>query len=154
MADRLTQLQDCLDQLLTQMYASLRYIQTHHAYLPIPTQPSMNPHTSQPPEGSSTSNGHAEAPTEDTGGLRPDPPQVFNAALKELAQDMVLKEQQIEYLIDVLPGIGRSEEEQRGRIRELEGRLKEVEGRRKEAVREREGLVERVEEVVGRVRRV
>jgi hypothetical protein len=38
MADRLTQLQDCLDQLLAQMYATIRYIDTRHAYAHIPGQ--------------------------------------------------------------------------------------------------------------------
>lgn len=43
MADRLTQLQDCLDQLATQMFACLRYINSHHDFAAIPGQPDMNP---------------------------------------------------------------------------------------------------------------
>ncbi|KAK8217352.1 Mediator of RNA polymerase II transcription subunit 21 [Zalaria obscura] len=60
MADRLTQLQDCLDDL---------------------------------PDPSNT-----EEPV-------PDSPEVFQAALRELARDLIMKEQQIEHLIGVLPGI-------------------------------------------------
>ncbi|KAH0390392.1 hypothetical protein KCU89_g15645, partial [Aureobasidium melanogenum] len=42
MADRLTQLQDCLDDLATQMFASIRYIQTRHQFASIPAQPDMS----------------------------------------------------------------------------------------------------------------
>ncbi|KAA6410017.1 MAG: Mediator subunit Med21 [Lasallia pustulata] len=106
MADRLTQLQDCFDQLATQFYASLRYISTHH-----------------PP---STSNNQPAAPaapdpnSQDPNPPRPDSPSTFAAAQRELAHDLVLKEQQNEYLISVLPGIGTSEKEQEERIRVLE----------------------------------
>ncbi|KAI9693302.1 MAG: RNA polymerase II mediator complex subunit [Bathelium mastoideum] len=163
-------------QLVTQMYASIRYIQTHHNFASIPSQPDMNPYSrSQPgsvppsallppesngipaagsPPTAQTQQANAQNGTEDATGLRPDPPDVFAEALTELAQDLVVKEQQVELLIDVLPGIGRSEAEQVARIRELEGRLREVEGRRQEAVREKERCVERLDGVIARVRRV
>lgn len=187
------------------MYASIRYIQTHHDYSPIPSQPDQNPfsRTNQtasvppsaalPPDsagiiganGTTTTAAAAETATipqapqqqqqthntqgsSGTGAVEdmtangqqqqqqrpPDPPHVFDAALKELAQDLVVKEQQIEYLIEVLPGIGRSEEEQGRRIRELEEQLQEVEGRRREAVRVKEECIERLDGVIGRVRRI
>ncbi|KAL6719910.1 RNA polymerase II mediator complex subunit [Lecanora helva] len=46
MADRLTQLQDCYDQLATQFYASIRYISLHHNASPF-TPPRL-PTSSQP----------------------------------------------------------------------------------------------------------
>ena len=169
-------------QLLTQMYASIRYIQTHHNYGSIPSQPDQNPYSRNqpasvppsaalPPEsGANGTNTLAQSPTaetiapiqqqhtqnsiEDTSGLRPDPPHTFEAALKELAQDLVIKEQQIEYLIEVLPGIGRGEEDQDKKIRELEERLREVEIRRKEAVEVKEKCVERLNGTIGRIRRI
>ena len=163
------------------MYASIRYIQTHHSYATILSQPDQNPHARNvptsiptsawlPPEGGTNgSSGRATSPAveavsqpqldaqngpEDSSGLRPDPPHIFEEALKELAQDLVVKEQQIEYLIDALPGIGKSEVEQVNRIRDLESQLREVETRRQEAVKEKQRCIERLDGVIGRVRRI
>lgn len=170
MADRLTQLQDCLDQvptylptlpppisspsptpptpyhqpttnhhpptppkkLATQFYASIRYITTHHASSPLPNEPKTTPED-VPPDYS---------------------PRTFAAAQRELARDLVLKEQQIEYLISVLPGIGTSEREQGERLRVLEGELRVAEEERIKAVREKEEVLERLDRVIRRVRRV
>lgn len=87
-----------------------------------------------------------------SGAPAPHPPARFAATLRELAQDHVLKEQQIELLVGVLPGIGTSEREQVDRMARLEGELRAVEGERREAVRERERLVRRVEGVLGACR--
>ena len=66
----------------------------------------------------------------------------------------MLKEQQIEYLIGVLPGIEKSEQEQEERIKVLAAELREVEKERREIVGEKEELVERLDRVIAGVRRV
>ncbi|KEQ70573.1 hypothetical protein M436DRAFT_53259 [Aureobasidium namibiae CBS 147.97] len=113
MADRLTQLQDCLDDLATQMFASIRYIQTRHQFAAIPDQPDI-----------------------------------------ELARDLVLKEQQIEYLISVLPGIGESEANQSQRIQALEKELREADEERKVALAEREAMLVKLAALAGECKRV
>ena len=46
-------------------------------------------------------------------------PDKFNATMHEMAQELVLKEQQIEIVIKSLPGIGVNEADQEKRMREL-----------------------------------
>ena len=65
-----------------------------------------------------------------------------------------MKEQQIEFLVNSLPGIGSSRVEQERRLRELDEVLRAVEGVVGEAGRVKEELVRRVEGVIRRVRRV
>ncbi|PNS17001.1 Mediator of RNA polymerase II transcription subunit 21 [Sphaceloma murrayae] len=148
MADRLTQLQDCLDDLATQMFASLRYINAHHSFASIPGQPDQAPTTQKNEDGTQTT---MQDPAND---IVPDDPALFQASLRELARDLVLKEQQIEYLIKVLPGIGNSEKEQNERIEKLDGELREIEGERKEAARERDQMKGLIEGLVKGMRRV
>jgi mediator of RNA polymerase II transcription subunit 21 len=74
--------------------------------------------------------------------------------LRELAQDLVLKEQQIEALIVALPGVGNSQAAQEARLVELERELKEVEVERQKWEQEREGMREGVEGWIGGVRRL
>ncbi len=61
---------------------------------------------------------------------------------------MILKEQQIEYLISVLPGIGTSELEQQDRVRVLVQELKLAEEDRSTALREREEVLGRLDRVI------
>ena len=83
----------------------------------------------------------------------PDSPRTFASAQQELAQDLLIKARQIEYLIGVLPGVEKSETEQETRIRVLEGELRGAEEERKSAVADMEGWRERLEVVLGGVRR-
>lgn len=78
---------------------------------------------------------------------------MFKAGQKELAQDLILKEQQIEYLISVLPGLENSEKDQELTIRQLEEELKIAEARRKEAMKEKENVLARLETVIRSVKR-
>lgn len=66
----------------------------------------------------------------------------------------MLKEQQIEYLISVLPGIGTSQREQEERLKVLEAELRVAEEERAKAVREKEEVLERLDRVIRGVRRV
>lgn len=196
MADRLTQFQDCLDdvshtitarnkrkqltthtQLATQMFASIRYIQTRHAFAPIKDQPDMSDPTApattaplqpseqptqtltasaqesqQQPQNPDTETAANADATDSPPG--PDDPDVFKSALRELARDLVLKEQQIEYLISVLPGIGESEDNQNQRIRVLEKELRDADEQRREALGQREAMLDTLSQLAGECKRV
>lgn len=134
-------------QLATQMFASLRYINAHHSFASIPGQPDQQPNQR---------NEDGSAPVVQAGQAehQPDEPPVFQANLRELARDLVVKEQQIEYLIKVLPGIGNSAKEQNERIKQLEQELTYIEAQRQEAATERDELLKVVEELAMGCRRV
>ncbi|KAL2851981.1 mediator complex, subunit Med21 [Aspergillus pseudoustus] len=184
MADILTQLQTCLDQLATQFYATIGYLTTYHDNSPatLPETPGAAPalakiqkNSTNPPipasaaailansqgspsgagAGAATTPGPtmATAPGVEDPSLppRPDSPRTFAARQRELARDLVIKEQQIEYLVSVLPGIGSSEAEQEGRIRTLEKELRAAEEERAKRVQELRVLRRRVEGVLGAV---
>ena len=142
----------------TQFYASLRYVTTHH---PVPNlsnhqrAPSPSPaNVTTSGEQATTNNnpGHNDPPASPS--YRPDSPITFAAAAGELARDLVQKQKQIEALIDSLPGLEKSEEDQVRRIQELDRELKDMEEERKGVVEERERLLDRVENVIVKVRRV
>ncbi|KAF7173632.1 hypothetical protein CNMCM5623_005876 [Aspergillus felis] len=75
-------------------------------------------------------------------------PRTFASRQRELARDLIIKEQQIEYLISVLPGIDSSEAEQEKRIRELERELRRVEEERELKMRELRRLRRTLENVL------
>lgn len=109
--------------------------------------------TSQSPPP--TTNQQAQGTAEPDPNLppAPDSPRTFAARQRELARDLIIKEQQIEYLISVLPGIGSSEAEQEARIRELERELRAVEEERERKARELRRLGRKLEKVLGAVER-
>ncbi|PPJ55647.1 hypothetical protein CBER1_09546 [Cercospora berteroae] len=166
MADRLTQLQDCLDDLLKQMYASLHYIHNRHPYGTIEGQP-QGPHfrlagddddkedkkDKKKGSNAAATNGENDAKPEVTTPEQEDPDK-FNTGLRELAQDLVLKEQQIEYIVNSLPGLGNSEQSQEQKMKELERELRELELEREMKEADKQELVAVLGEVIGRVKRV
>lgn len=83
----------------------------------------------------------------------PYPPDVFKAGQKELAQDLIIKEQQIEALISMLPGLDNSEKDQEDTIQQLEEELKAAEKKRKEAAKEKDAVLARLESVIRSVKR-
>jgi mediator of RNA polymerase II transcription subunit 21 len=66
---------------------------------------------------------------------------------------LIFKEQQIEYLISVLPGLENSEKYQEQMIRQLEEELKLAEEQRKEAMKGKEAVLARLENVIRSVKR-
>lgn len=135
------------------MFASLRYIQTHHSYATIDGQPDQNPHPSgDSSKAPSTTNGISEGqqPQEDV----PDTPAVFQSSLRELARDLILKEQQIEHLISVLPGIGTSETSQNARIKALEVQIRQTEAERKAAMTEKDEMLDILGQLAANCKRV
>ena len=149
------------------MYASLSYIQSRHPYGEIPGQPSQVPQAvpeSAPNSAALRTNGEQsqQLSTQRQPGPQqerpptppPEEPEKFNTALRQLAQDLVIKEQQIEYLINSLPGIGSSEADQEKRMRELEVELRQVERERVEAESEKERMVDMLGQMIVGVKRV
>lgn len=163
MADRLTQLQDCYDQLATQFYASIRYLSLHHTSSALTSPPTSdsrrNNHSSN---ANANANSNHEQPVSQQElpesssyppEQRPDTPTTFASAQRELAQDLLLKAKQIEYLISVLPGVENSQDKQGARITELDGALREALEERKKAEEERELWLAKVDGIIGGIRR-
>jgi mediator of RNA polymerase II transcription subunit 21 len=83
----------------------------------------------------------------------PYPADVFKAGQKELAQDLIIKEQQIEALISMLPGLDNSEKDQEDTIQQLEEELRAAEEKRKEATKEKDAVLARLESVITSIKR-
>ncbi|RYP65873.1 hypothetical protein DL771_008102 [Monosporascus sp. 5C6A] len=132
MGDRLTQLQDAVDQLAEQFVACIHYINRHH-------------------------NLETLGPNDQIRDVKQEPDKqeadVFKASQVELAQDLITKEQQIEYLISVLPGLDNSEKDQERNIKELEEELKVAEAQRQDAIKEREDTLAKLDAVIRSIRR-
>lgn len=176
MADRLTQLQDCYDQvrcllrlltftktnthqkLATQFYASIRYLSLHHnssALTPPPPPPSNPQHNHNNSNSNANPNSNHEQPESFSypPEQRPDTPAAFAFAQRELAQDLLLKTKQIEHLISVLPGVENSQEKQKARITGLDAELGQALEERKKAEEERELWLGKVDGIIGGIRR-
>ncbi len=85
--------------------------------------------------------------------VEPYPADVFKAGQLELAQDLIVKEQQIELLISLLPGLENSEKDQEEAIKQLEEELKAAEEERKAAHQEKQEVLAKLEKVIRSVRR-
>ncbi|KAF7887114.1 uncharacterized protein EAF02_003761 [Botrytis sinoallii] len=144
MADRLTQLQEAIDELALQFVASLVWINKHHDYQILSPTDMVRKDTKKDESGEAL-------PNED--GLEPLPADKFKEGQLELARDLIIKEQQIEVLISALPGLEDSENKQHQTILRLEQELKEEEERRKEALKEKEAVLARLDGVIRSVKR-
>ncbi|KAH7313078.1 mediator complex, subunit Med21 [Rhexocercosporidium sp. MPI-PUGE-AT-0058] len=142
MTDRLTQLQDAVDQLANQFVASLFYVHKHHDYA------TLGPNDTVRQELKNEAD-----PAAKEQDVNPYPAEVFKAAQKELAQDLILKEQQIEFLISVLPGLENSEKDQERMIRQLEEEIKAQDEIHKVALKENEETLARLESVIRGIKR-
>lgn len=129
-------------QLATQYYASICYNLSRHSLVP--------PATNSDPYSIPF---NIDVGEEDNGAqvirpLRPDSPTTFANNQLQLVRDLVIKEQQIEYLVKVLPGIGTSEQEQEERIQVLEKDLRHMQEQRKQKRKDMRAIVKRLEHVV------
>jgi len=85
--------------------------------------------------------------------VEPLPADQFRADQQQLARDMIEKEQIIEGLITLLPGLKNNEQDQERRIRQLEEELKIAEEERKQAVKGKEEVLARLDAVIRSVKR-
>lgn len=126
MTDRLTQLQICLDQMMEQFCATLNYIDKNHDFEPANEfEPKM------------TDKHATVAPAEE-----------FNNTIDELSTDIILKTRQIIKLIDSLPGVDVSANEQLHKIGSLQNSLVEVEKKKIEAIKKKETLLSEVDGLI------
>ncbi|KAH7907187.1 hypothetical protein BJ138DRAFT_1160711 [Hygrophoropsis aurantiaca] len=124
--DRITQLQDEIQQLLTIMSSSIAYLTARSNFLQvskeIPVTKQRNPD-------------------------KYDPPDVFEANQKELVRDLIVKAKQIEYLIQSLP-VPEPEEEQAKRLQALEEEMGRANAEYIEAVDRAKALHRQVSDVL------
>ncbi|AOW05438.1 mediator of RNA polymerase II transcription subunit 21 [Yarrowia lipolytica] len=125
MADRLTQLQTCVDQMLTQYFSALTHINTNHGFKSLAGE---------------------ELVKDDTVPVVTD--EERERTLEELAKDLVVKSQQIDYLIDSLPGIGSSEEHQMQQIEKLQKELEHYDQVTEDVIKEKDELLEHCDELI------
>ncbi|KAJ4138218.1 RNA polymerase II mediator complex subunit [Fusarium equiseti] len=135
MGDRLTQLQDAVDQLAQQFVACLHYVNKRHDLEILGPNDKVREVKDIPPEVDSL------------------PPDEFRAGMVELSQDLIVKEQQIEVLISSLPGLDNSEMDQERYIKELEEDLKIAEAQRQEAIKEKDQILSELDGVIRSIRR-
>jgi mediator of RNA polymerase II transcription subunit 21 len=165
---------------LTQMYASLNYIQQKHPYGEIPGQPSQAEPSAPAPktihaltdgDGATASNAPEANGTDKVKDDKkddkkeedkkpdgapthiPDQPDVFEATMREMARSLILQEQKAEVLINSMPGIGHSEGNQRARMAALMEELKQVEGERAKAEEDRERMIDTLGDVIVGIQR-
>jgi hypothetical protein len=144
-SDILTQLQICYDQLLTQYFSTVSYLSQRHG-LVAPQSIPGDQYTLPMKDDITTKPG-----PEDTAGpmpLLPVPDEEFESAKQLLAEDLVRKSLQIEDLIRKLPGLGKSEDQQKADIEQLVEQVKEMDTLRKQKRKEMKQCVRRLDEVV------
>ncbi|KAF2763704.1 hypothetical protein EJ03DRAFT_356414 [Teratosphaeria nubilosa] len=154
MADRLTQLQDAVDNLLDLMIDSINYNQDKHPHAPITGQPVLE--APAPPGAAPKTNGDADAKKEagDADAPKPETPEAFEAMQREMAKKIVLQEQQAEIITNSLPGLGSSEAKQMRRLAELKIELEDVQRERDEAEKGREFVLSMLTEALVGIKRV
>ncbi|KAF8991375.1 hypothetical protein BDQ17DRAFT_1287635 [Cyathus striatus] len=124
--DRITQLQDEIQQLLTIMSNSIAYLTSRANFLQVA------------PDIPITKSRSAD---------KFDPPDVFEANQKELVADLITKAKQIDYLINSLP-VPEPEEEQANRLQLLEDDMEVANEEYIQAVNRAKDLHRQVSEVL------
>lgn len=126
MTDRLTQLQRCLDQVMEQFCATLNFIDKRHDFEPFnDKEPKMT-------------DKHASVAT----------PEEFSNGIDELSTDIIVKIRQITTLIDSLPGVGVSAEEQLHKIDSLQKKLVDIEDEKIQAIKKKDDLLKQVDDLI------
>lgn len=146
MADRLTQLQVCLDQLVAQFNATINYVNTQSDLAPLDEDATsvINIAANAPLPGkkdqdNSGSNSAAS-------GNAPKPQ--FDGVIDELSTDIILKSRQISMIIDSLPGIGALPETQLKMIGDLIDELEQTEKERCAKIKEKDELLRWCEDLI------
>ncbi|KAH3899209.1 uncharacterized protein SCODWIG_02246 [Saccharomycodes ludwigii] len=131
--DRLTQLQICFDQMVEQFVATLNYVDKNHDFVPLndseikmtdPFRPQQDTNTIS----STNNNNNNNVNRNNLQQLPPLPSkQEFENSIDELSTDLILKTRQILQIIDALPGIDVSSEEQLTKIEKLSEELVNLE---------------------------
>ncbi|KHN98167.1 Mediator complex, subunit Med21/Med9 [Metarhizium album ARSEF 1941] len=137
MGDRLTQLQDAVDQFAQQFVACLHFVQRRHDLETLGPNDKVRDIKQEPHQRE----------------VDPLPADELAAGLKELSRDLIIKEQQIEVLISNLPGLDNSERDQERNIKDLEEKLKAAEAQRQEALKERDQILAELDSVIRSIRR-
>ncbi|BAO39835.1 RNA polymerase II mediator complex subunit [Kluyveromyces marxianus] len=122
MTDRLTQLQICLDQMMEQFCGAVNYIDKNHGFEP----------SNETEEQMSDPQAHVVEEKE------------FDKNIDELTTDIILKTRQIMALIDSLPGVDVSAQEQLHRIDSLQKQLVKMENEKIKAIKRKDALLEKV----------
>jgi len=123
--DRITQLQDALDQLAVRFYSALNHLNTRHDFVPFPGQTkATDPH------------------------LQVSSAEEFDASKRELSRDIISKTKEIDLLIESLPGITATESEQMERIHNLQKELEKVQQELKQVFCERDILRDRLDDLI------
>jgi len=143
------------------MFASLHYISEHHANADIPGQQYHGPRGKEYEPKPRITNGvtHEDddqaPPTgeQDEEEKPADTPEEFEAALKELARDLVGKQKQIEEIVKTIPGQDRTREEQEQCMQELNAELEAMDVELVKAAEDKQQLLERVESAIWKVNR-
>jgi mediator of RNA polymerase II transcription subunit 21 len=77
----------------------------------------------------------------------------FRNGQQKLARHLVMKEQQIEYLISILPGLENTERNQERTIQELEEDLRVAEAERVMAIKEKDEILAKLDNVIRSTKR-
>ncbi|EPX71197.1 mediator complex subunit Srb7 [Schizosaccharomyces octosporus yFS286] len=121
-----TQLQDTIDEVTTQFYSSIHYLSSQHDFVPLPGQEKAS----------------------DT-KLNPISEEELKFVQKDMAKDLITKFQQIDTLIQQLPGISTAPKHQMEKIKSyqqsIEKKKKEREQCEAENERLKASLAERIE---------
>lgn len=159
MADRLTQLQICLDQLVEQFNATVNYVNTNNELALLDDDPtSVTNLAANAPIPGQNPQGMEDASNKQTEGMNSASNQTSNKAaeseanfdntINELSTDIILKSRQITMLIDSLPGIGVSPESQLQMIEELSKELRDIEKERISKIEEKDKLLKWCESLI------